>query len=68
VPPRLPRVKTAATCIGIAALLLVLGNRSLQTAVAEGDTRTLSFHHVHTGEDLTVTFKRTGRYDQAALK
>jgi uncharacterized protein YcbK (DUF882 family) len=68
VPPRLPRVKTAATCIGIAALLLVLGNRSLQTAVAEGDTRTLSFHHVHTGEDLTVTFKRNGRYDQAALK
>ena len=69
VPPRLARAgKTTAACIGIAALLLVLGNRSLQTAIAEGDTRTLSFHHVHTGEDITVTFKRNGRYDQAALK
>lgn len=60
--------RKSATCIGIAALLLVLGNRSLQTAVAEGDTRTLSFHHVHTNEDITVTFKRNGRYDQTALK
>jgi uncharacterized protein YcbK (DUF882 family) len=68
-PPSLARAsKTAATCAGIAALLLVLGNRSLQTAIAEGDTRTLSFHHVHTNEDITVTFKRNGRYDQAALK
>jgi uncharacterized protein YcbK (DUF882 family) len=60
--------RKSATCVGIAALLLLLGNRTLQTAVAEGDTRTLSFHHVHTNEDITVTFKRNGRYDQAALK
>jgi uncharacterized protein YcbK (DUF882 family) len=52
---------------GLAAALTVISNNSLQTAVAEGDTRTLSFHHVHTGEDLTVTFKRNGRYDDAAL-
>jgi len=43
-------------------------NDALQNASAEGDTRTLSFHHVHTGEDITVTFKRNGRYDDAALK
>ena len=43
-------------------------NDSLQNASAEGDTRTLSFHHVHTGEDVTITFKRNGRYDDAALK
>jgi uncharacterized protein YcbK (DUF882 family) len=53
--------------LGFAALIFVLGNSGLQTAVAEGDTRTLSFHHAHTGEDITVTFKRNGRYDQAAL-
>ncbi|MBV8792353.1 MAG: DUF882 domain-containing protein [Pseudolabrys sp.] len=51
-----------------AATLLLAANTSLQTAAAEGDTRTLSFHHVHTGEDITVTFKRNGRYDDAALK
>ncbi|HET7849532.1 MAG TPA: DUF882 domain-containing protein [Pseudolabrys sp.] len=54
--------------LGVSALFLVAGVNSLQTAVAEGDTRTLSFHHVHTGEDITVTFKRNGRYDEAALK
>jgi len=43
-------------------------NDALQNASAEGDTRTLSFHHVHTGEDITITFKRDGRYDDAALK
>jgi uncharacterized protein YcbK (DUF882 family) len=36
--------------------------------VAEGDTRTLTFHHTHRGDDLTVTFKRNGRYDDEALK
>ena len=40
----------------------------MQTAVANGDTRTVSFRNAHTGEELTVTFKRNGRYDEAALK
>jgi len=54
--------------LGVAGFILLGANNSLQNAVAEGDTRTLSFHHVHTGEDITVTFKRNGRYDEAALK
>ena len=58
----------AGTRLGVAGLLLLGANNSLQNAVAEGDTRTLSFHHVHTDEDITVTFKRNGRYDEAALK
>lgn len=51
-----------------AALLIALGSHGLQTAAANGDTRTLSFHHLHTGETITITFKRDGRYDDAALK
>ena len=51
----------------MAGLLVLAASNALQSAIAEGDTRTLSFHHVHTGEDITVTFKRDGRYDQAAL-
>jgi uncharacterized protein YcbK (DUF882 family) len=54
--------------VGIAGLILLGASNSLQTAIAEGDTRTLSFHHAHTGEDITVTFKHNGRYDEAALK
>jgi uncharacterized protein YcbK (DUF882 family) len=53
---------------GIAALALILGCEGLQNAVAEGDTRTISLHHVHTNEDLTITYKRDGRYDDEALK
>jgi uncharacterized protein YcbK (DUF882 family) len=52
----------------MAGMLLLGASNSLQNAVAEGDTRTLSLHHVHTDEDITVTFKRNGRYDEAALK
>lgn len=54
--------------LGLAAVALIVGCDGLQNAVAEGDTRTISLHHVHTNEDLTVTYKRNGRYDPEALK
>lgn len=54
--------------LGVAGLFLFAANNALQTAIAEGDTRTLSFHNLHTDENITVTFKRDGRYDEAALK
>jgi uncharacterized protein YcbK (DUF882 family) len=55
-------------CAGLVALLILLGNNGLESAVANGDTRTLFLHHVHTEEDITVTYKRDGRYDEEALK
>jgi uncharacterized protein YcbK (DUF882 family) len=58
----------AGSRLGIAGLFVLIAGNALQSAVAEGDTRTLSFHHVHTGEDITVTFKRDGRYMPEALK
>jgi uncharacterized protein YcbK (DUF882 family) len=54
--------------IGLSSFLLLAGAGSVHDATALGETRTLSFHHTHSGEDLTVTFKRNGRYDEAALK
>jgi uncharacterized protein YcbK (DUF882 family) len=66
---RIPsRSVRASYCCSIAALLMVLGCESLQTATADGDTRTLSFHNTHTNENVTVTFKVNGRYDEEALK
>jgi uncharacterized protein YcbK (DUF882 family) len=53
---------------GLASLLLLAGAGSVHDATAFGETRTLSFHHTHSDEDLTVTFKRNGRYDEDALK
>jgi uncharacterized protein YcbK (DUF882 family) len=70
-----PRVRSTANrvlrngrYVGLAALVLIFGCNSLQNAAANGDTRTLSFHHTHTNEDLTITYKRDGRYDEEALK
>jgi uncharacterized protein YcbK (DUF882 family) len=51
----------------LASLLLLLGAGSVHDATALNETRTLSFHHTHSDEDLTVTFKRQGRYDEEAL-
>jgi uncharacterized protein YcbK (DUF882 family) len=53
---------------GLASLLLLAGAGAVQDATALNETRTLSFHHTHSDEDLTVTFKRDGRYDEDALK
>jgi uncharacterized protein YcbK (DUF882 family) len=58
----------AGTCAGLASLWLLVGAGSVHDATAENETRTLSFHHTHSNEDLTVTFKRDGRYDEEALK
>ncbi|MCG2670796.1 DUF882 domain-containing protein [Bradyrhizobium sp. GCM10023182] len=54
--------------IGLASLVLFAAAGSVHNAAALNETKTLSFHHTHSGEDLTVTFKRDGRYDEAALK
>lgn len=61
----LPR---AGARLGLAAAVLLLGSQSLQNAVANGDTRTITMRHLHTKETITVTFKRDGRYDQAVLE
>src|SRR5262249_60726372 len=42
--------------------------KALQKAIGEGDTRSITMHHLHTGEDITITYKRNGRYDEAALE
>jgi uncharacterized protein YcbK (DUF882 family) len=74
VPPGIARSKIrrfaasrAGYSCGLAVLVFLFGCRGLQNAVADGDTRTITMHHVHTDENITITFKRDGRYDEAAL-
>jgi len=62
------RLSHAGYSCGLALLVFLLGSKALQNAVAEGDTRTISLHHMHTDEDITITFKRDGKYDEAALE
>jgi uncharacterized protein YcbK (DUF882 family) len=58
----------AGYCCSIAALLVFFGSQNLQNARADGETRTISLHHIHTDEELTVTYKVNGRYDEEALR
>ena len=65
---RLTRRSCLAGSLGVAAVAILFGYGSLRSAVAEGETRTLSMHHMHTDESITITYKRNGRYDEEALK
>jgi uncharacterized protein YcbK (DUF882 family) len=52
------------------AAVLLAGTTSvaaLQTAAAGGETRSLTIYHTRTNETATVTFRRDGVYDEAAL-
>jgi uncharacterized protein YcbK (DUF882 family) len=60
--------KSGLARCSLAALAVFYGTDGLQTAVANGDTRTISMHHVHSGEDITITYKQNGKFDEAALK
>lgn len=57
----------AAATVALGFGFLIAISNSTQTVVANGDTRTLSMLHKHTGEQILITFKRNGRYDQDAL-
>ena len=61
-------VSRAVNRAGLAACLLLVGSVGVQQAKAVGDTRTITLHHVHTNEDLTITYKKNGQYDEEALK
>ena len=53
---------------GLAAALLGMSAGSPQIVAAFGSTRTISLHHIHTKENLTVTYKKDGKYIPEALK
>ncbi len=62
------RLTRLCASLALVGGIVALGAETTQTAVANGDTRSLSFYHTHSQERLTVTFKRDGRYDKDALK
>ncbi|HEY0918389.1 DUF882 domain-containing protein [Devosia sp.] len=56
--------------LALAAVLAVtvLLPPTIVGVTAAGDDRTLTFHHTHTGQTATFTFRRNGQYDQAVLR
>lgn len=67
--PSLPRALRHLT-LALSGLVLglIAGTAETEDAVANGDTRSLTIYHTHTQESATITFKRDGRYDRAALE
>jgi uncharacterized protein YcbK (DUF882 family) len=61
---QLAKVAMAATLV-LGGVLISL--QDTQTAIANGDTRTISLYHTHRKDQITVTFKRGGYYDKGAL-
>ena len=59
--------RLAATFAASVMALTVLV-RPTEDVVANGETRTLSLMHMHTGETLNITYKRSGSFDPEALK
>src|SRR5262245_21652024 len=53
----------------IAAVLFFLGLGTLvPVTTASAEDRSLSFYHIHTKESITITYKRDGQFDAAALQ
>ncbi|ACB97005.1 DUF882 domain-containing protein [Beijerinckia indica] len=53
---------------GAIALMISLAlPGSTETAEANGDTRTISLYHSHTGESIEATFRVNGHYDPSVL-
>ena len=56
----------AGAVLSVAAALIAPS--VTETAVANGDTRTLHLYHTHTGESIDATFRVDGHYDQSVLR
>jgi uncharacterized protein YcbK (DUF882 family) len=59
------KARTTALLIG---LLVSLAPNALESAAANGDTRTLFLYHSHSKEAIVATFRTGGHYDGATLE
>ncbi|PPD44475.1 MAG: hypothetical protein CTY15_07130 [Methylocystis sp.] len=60
---------TVSFALGLFATFLSAFTPSMtETAVANGDTRTIYLHHAHTGEDIAATYLVGGQYDSRVLQ
>lgn len=60
--------RNKAILCGLTAAILGLSAGSPRVVAAFGSTRTISMHHIHTDETITITYKKDGKYDPEALK
>ena len=60
---------TRFTAVSLLALTALMSSvESGGNAIANGESRTISIYHTHTGESLTIEYKRNGSFDRDALE
>ncbi len=55
-------------CLAVLGLSALLAPNALESAAANGDTRTIYLYHAHRKDSIAATFRVNGHYDAAALK
>ncbi len=60
--------KTLVSTAIVGALTLGAFGVASAPTVAGGETRTIQLYHMHTGERLSITYKKDGRYIPSAMK
>ncbi len=63
-----PRRPFLVKCCVFALALAGFAPAQTESAVANGDTRTITLYHSHTGESISATFRVNGAYDLATLE
>lgn len=58
----------AATSSALAIGALIASTNAGGNVVANGDSRTISIRHMHTGESLRIAYKQNGMFDRDALE
>ncbi len=61
------RSATSGAALATAVIVAAVAPNSTESAVANGDTRTVTFSNQHTNEEGSFTYMVNGVYDQAAL-
>ena len=61
------RGATSSAALATVVLAAALAPNSTESAVANGDTRTVTFSNQHTNEEASFTYMVNGVYDQAVL-
>ena len=62
-----PRVLRGKACAAIVALAALLAPNALESAAANGDTRTIYLYHAHRKDTIAATFRVNGHYDAETL-
>jgi uncharacterized protein YcbK (DUF882 family) len=61
------RVPGKSACVALIGLIALLAPDALESAAANGDTRTIYLYHAHRKDSIAATFRVNGHYDAQTL-